>query len=103
MAIKLPNNKRLLIGFSVAIGVFLLAKYIVPKFLKSKSGNDSQKNFANADGDDNSGFVAKQYDPNHVNSDGSKGGTWISYNNSNSVGYWMNGKVEEGTPIYGLM
>lgn len=103
MAIKLPNNQRLIIGFTIAIGVFFLAKYVAPKFLKAKSSDDSQKNFLNADGNENGGFVAKQYDPTHVNTDGTKGATWISYNNSDAVGYWMNGKVEEGTPIHGLI
>jgi hypothetical protein len=44
-------------------------------------------------------FIAGGYDPRHQNPDGTVGATWISYDDSNVVGYWQKGRVQEGTEM----
>jgi hypothetical protein len=92
------KKQRLLIGIGFAIvGYFVFKKYGVkwfaPKLAQATSKDEAQANFLNADG--NGGFVAKRYDA-------SRNATWISYQNSDVVGYWQSGKIKEGTPIHGL-
>lgn len=92
------KKQRLLIGIGFAIvGYFVFKKYgakwFAPKLVEGTSSDSKQANFLNADGD--GGFVAKQYDP-------IKKATWISFRNSDVVGYWQSGKIQEGTPIHGL-
>jgi hypothetical protein len=92
------KKQRLLIGIGFAIlGYFVFKKYgaklFAPKLASTPTSEDNQANFLNDDG--NGSFVAKQYDP-------IKKATWISYQNSDVVGYWLSGKIEQGTPIHGL-
>lgn len=101
MATKEIIRKRVLIGVGLSVVAFFLAKLVVAKYYKKK-GIENKSNFVGADGQDDS-FVAKRYDPTHVNSDGTKGATWIAFNDSDIVGYWQNGKVEIGTTIHGLI
>ena len=92
----LNNKKKLAIGITLAVGLYFAFKYGLKNvFAKT----ESTKNFANADGELVGNFVAKQYDPLHVNPDGSKGATWISYEDSDIVGYWQKGMVREGTDM----
>lgn len=93
----LTKQQRLFIGVGGAIVLYFVFKYGLKGIIGKKP--ESQKNFANADGDLAGNFVAKQYDPLHVNPDGTKGATWISYNDSNVVGYWQKGRVQEGTEV----
>jgi hypothetical protein len=103
---KVPKNvvaKRLMIGVVGAIALYLVSIKLVPKFFPPKAPSSTppttdKANFSNADG---SGvdFVAKTYDASHVNEDGSIGATWISFKNSDVVGYWQKGKLAIGTPI----
>jgi hypothetical protein len=101
MASKISIKKRVLIGVGLSVVAFFLSKVIVAKYYKKKA-TDKQSNFLGADGTDDT-FVAKRYDPNHINSDRSKGATWIAFNNSDIVGYWEKGKIEIGTEIQGLI
>lgn len=92
----LSNKKRLVIGIGLSVGLYFAFKYGLKNvFAKPVSA----KNFANAEGELVGNFIAKQYDPLHVNPDGSKGATWISYDNSNIVGYWQKGRIQEGTDM----
>jgi len=93
----LSNKKRLVIGIGLAVGLYFAFRYGLKNvFVKRDTG---KKNFANADGELVGNFVAKQYDPSHVNPDGSVGATWISYEGSDLVGYWQKGKIQEGTDV----
>jgi hypothetical protein len=93
----LNNKKRLFIGIGLAVGLYFAFRYGLKNvFVKKDTG---KKNFVNADGEMVGNFVAKQYDPMHVNPDGTQGATWISYNDSNIVGYWQKGRVQEGTDV----
>jgi hypothetical protein len=93
----LTNKKKLVIGIGIAIGLYFAFRYGLKNVFVKKP--ESIKNFANADGELVGKFFAKQYDPLHVNPDGSKGATWISYDDSNVVGYWQKGRVQEGTEM----
>lgn len=44
-------------------------------------------------------YIAKRYDENHVNDDGSVGATFMAFNNSDLVGIWKEGVVDLGTKI----
>lgn len=90
------KKKRLVIGIGLAIVGYFIVKKITENVLTKKSTNN-QANFLNADGNNNGGkFVAKQYDA-------TRNATWISYNNSDLVGYWQEGKIKEGTIVNSLM
>jgi len=90
------KKKRLLIGVGLAIVGYFVFKKVSEKIFVKKSTNN-QANFLNADGNDNGGnFVAKQYDA-------TRGATWISYNNSDVVGYWQDGRIKQGTIVNSLM
>jgi hypothetical protein len=94
-------KKRVLIGIGFSLVAFLVARVLITNYYKKK-GVSKQSNFIGADGGDET-FVAKRFDPSHVNKDGTKGATWISYNDSDIVGYWEKGKIEIGTKISGLI
>ena len=90
------KKQRLLIGVGVAIVGYLVFKkygatWFAPKLVTPPITNTA--NFLNADGD--GGFVAKQYNA-------ATNSTWISYQNSDVVGYWQTGKIKEGTPVHSL-
>jgi hypothetical protein len=90
------KKNRLAIGIGLAIVTYFVVKKITENSLTKKSTNN-QANFLNADGNGNGGkFVARQYDA-------TRNATWISYNNSDVVGYWQEGKVKEGTIVNSLM
>jgi len=90
------KKNRLAIGIGLAIVTYFVVKKITQNILTKKSTNN-QANFLNADGNGNGGkFVARQYDA-------TRNATWISYNNSDVVGYWQEGKVKEGTIVNSLM
>lgn len=95
------KKQRLIIGIGVSVLLYFAIKKLVLNYYKSK-GIQKPVNFLGANGESDS-FVAKKYDASHVNSDGSKGATWISYNNSDVVGYWEKGKIEIGTAVHGLI
>ena len=44
-------------------------------------------------------YTAGGYDPNHMNGDGTRGATWIAYNNNTAQGYWVKGVVRQGTAM----
>lgn len=44
-------------------------------------------------------YTAGGYDSNHQNSDGTRGATWIGYNQDNTQGYWVKGFVKQGTQM----
>jgi len=92
----LDNKKKLAIGIGLAIGLYFAFRYGLKNVFAKP---ESTKSFANADGDLVGKFFAKQYDPMHINPDGSSGATWISYDDSNIVGYWQKGRVQEGTDM----
>lgn len=107
MASKELIRKRVLTGVGLSVALFFVAKYVVGISFKKKA-QDLKSNFIGADGfygadGGSGGFYAKIYDPNHVNKDGTKGATFISYNDSDVVGYWEKGKIEIGTPVYGMI
>jgi hypothetical protein len=99
----MENKKKLIVAFT-ALGVGVVTYYIA-RFISKKyyyigePSNGKQKNFVNADGVE-SVYSASIYDPNHVNPDGSVGATWIAYNDLSTIGYWKEGFVQEGTPMY---
>jgi hypothetical protein len=89
------KKQRLLIGIGFAIvGYFVFKKYgaklFTPKLVEKPISDSQESNFLNANGGND--YIAKQYDP-------IKKATWISYQNSDVVGYWLSGKIQEGTPI----
>jgi hypothetical protein len=91
------NKTKLLIGIGIGVALYFAFRFGLKNvFVKKDTG---KKNFANADGDLVGNFVAKQYDANHLNTDGTMGATWISYEGSDIVGYWQKGKIEEGTDV----
>jgi hypothetical protein len=92
----LTNKQRLGIGIGLAVVLYFGFRFGLKNVFVKKKG---QKNFANADGELVGNFVAKQYDPLHENPDGTKGATWIAYDDSNVVGYWQKGRVQEGTEV----
>jgi hypothetical protein len=106
---KVPKNilaKRLMIGVGGAIALYFLSIKLYPKLFPPKLPNTTppsgaKANFSNADG---SGidFMSKYYDASHVNEDGSLGATWISFQDSNVVGYWQKGKLAIGTPMHNI-
>jgi hypothetical protein len=102
---KVPKSvvaTRLAIGIGFAVvGYFVFKKIVLKKIMSKTEGN--QKNFLNADGNGGGLFVSKFYDANHKNSDGTLGATWISYNDSNLIGYWQSGMIKEGTIINSIM
>jgi hypothetical protein len=101
---KIPmdvKKKRLVIGIGLSIVAYFLIKNVVLNYYKKK-GVVQTSNFLGANGQSDT-FVAKRFDASHINSDGSKGATWISYNNSDVVGYWEKGKIEIGEPVYQLI
>lgn len=95
-------KKRLLVGVGFSLVAFLLARVLIKNYYKNKGATSKQSNFIGADGGDDS-FVAKTFDSTHVNPDGTVGATWISYNNSDIVGYWEKGKINIGTKVSGLV
>jgi len=42
-------------------------------------------------------YTAGGYDANHMNGDGTRGATWVGYNNDNTQGYWVKGQIGRGT------
>ena len=89
------KKQRLLIGIGFAIiGYFAFKKYgaklFTPKLVAKPTSDSQEANFLNANGGND--YIAKQYDP-------IRKATWISYQNSDVVGYWLSGKIQEGTPI----
>ena len=98
---KVPKEiirTRLFIGIAGAVFLYVgLRYYIVPKYFKPSAPATPKANFVNATGQ--SDFVAKRYDANHVNKNGTIGATWIAFKDSDIVGYWENGKIPLGTPI----
>jgi len=87
---------KILVGIGIGVGLyFLFNKAVLNKILSTPNG--SQANFSNADGGED--YIAKKYDPFHINQNGSMGATWISYNDSDVVGFWKQGKVEIGTRV----
>lgn len=42
-------------------------------------------------------YTAGGYDANHLNGDGTRGATWVGYNNDNTQGYWVKGQISRGT------
>jgi len=97
MVTKQVMKKRVLIGVGLSIVAFFLSKLVVAKYYKKKAIGKTS-NFVNLEGDSGD-FRAKSYDPNHKNSDGSLGATFISFNDSDVVGFWYKGKLEIGTPF----
>lgn len=107
MATKLTIKQRVFIGVSLSVVAFLLSKVVLAKYYKKKA-IEKKSNFIGADGfydaDGGDGkFFAKTYDPNHRNTDGTLGATWISFNNSDVVGYWEKGKIQIGTEVSALI
>jgi hypothetical protein len=107
MATKELIRKRVLIGLGLSVFLFVVAKYVVGNIYKKKL-SDKKSNFIGADGfynaDGGEGkFIAKRFDSTHRNSDGTLGATWISFNDSDIVGYWEKGKIEIGTEVSGLI
>jgi len=96
-------NKKFIVAFTalgVGVVTYYIAKFIAKKYYYiGEPSDDKQKNFVNADGVE-SFYSATKYDPNHLNSDGSMGATWIAYNDLSTIGYWKEGFIEEGTPMY---
>ncbi len=87
---------KILIGIGIGVGLyFLFNKTIKDKIAKTL--NVREANFSNADGGND--YIAKKYDPFYTNPDGSDGATWISYNDSDVVGFWKKGKVQIGTRV----
>jgi hypothetical protein len=90
------KKKRLIVGVGLAIVGYFVFKKVSEKIFTKKSTNN-QANFLNADGNNNdSNFVAKQYDA-------TRNATWISYNNSDLIGYWQEGLIKRGTIVNSLM
>ena len=103
-------DKKLMIraGIGLGLGVvaYFLFKYVAKVIYKPKDTMGKTKAFANADGETKnvgkagSSFTASYYNPEHKNLDGSLGATWIAYNDNYSIGYWEQGIVKEGTPMF---
>lgn len=91
------KKKRLFVGVGLAIVGYFVFKKLSEMYFTKKSTKDNHANFLNADGQNNGGnFIAKQYDA-------TRNATWISYNNSDIVGYWQEGKIKQGTIVNSLM
>jgi hypothetical protein len=91
------KKNRLLLGVGLAIVGYFVFKKVSEIVITKKSTDNKQANFLNANGNGNGGtFIAKQYDA-------TRDATWISYNNSNVVGYWQEGKIKQGTIVNSLM
>jgi hypothetical protein len=83
------------------LGVVALGAVAYWLYNRNKQGK-SLNPFSNFSGDDNffnltaagggtktsPRYVAGGYDANHVNPDGTRGATWISYGGSGSSGFW---------------
>ena len=99
----MDNKKKLIVAFTaIGVGVvaYFMARFIAKKYYYiGEPSKGKQSNFVNADGVE-SVYSASNYDPNHINSDGSLGATWIAYNDLETIGYWKEGFVQEGTPMY---
>jgi hypothetical protein len=78
------KRNRIILG----IGLAIIFYFGVKKFYKPKISG-SNVNFSNANGGE---FVAKRFDA-------SRNATWISYNNSDVVGFWKDGNIPEGTSV----
>jgi len=96
------KNKKIAIGIGLAIGIYLVITYVGKKYFIKKVDITSGKPDSSFTGfgGESSGYVAKFYDAEHQNEDGSKGATWIAFNDSPIVGFWKKGKVKEGTLIH---
>ena len=91
--------KKALFGIGLGIGLYFALNYLI-----KKSGalvtppKPDDKAFKSMDGSEGK-YLAKRYDPNHQNLDGSFGATWIGFDDSDIVGFWQKGKVDLGTEI----
>lgn len=91
------KKKKILIGIGLGIGLYLIFNKIVKGNISVKPivKEDETSNFSGS----TNGYVAKSYDATHINEDGTKGATWIAYNNSDIVGYWKKGRVAIGSSL----
>lgn len=96
------KNKNIAIGIGLAIGIYLVVTYVGKKYFIKKVDTTILKPESSFSGfgGESSGYVAKFYDAEHQNEDGSKGATWIAFNDSPIVGFWKKGKVKEGTLVH---
>jgi hypothetical protein len=103
---KKQIKRNVIIGIGAAVGLYLVFRFALKDIFVKKGINlRSSRNFVGADGiNEGSGsFIAKKYDPEHLNSDGTKGATWIGYDNSDIVGYWKAGQVKLGSVLSSLI
>ena len=86
------------IGIGIGVVVFFVVRAVAKKmFPAKKTANNNNVSFA---GDSKQGiYKAMFYDENYRNDDGSKGATWIGYNESPIVGFWKKGMMAEGTQV----
>lgn len=89
---------QIAVGVSIAIVTYLVLRQVAKSiFKKTGSTPKGDSSFVGADG--KSLYAAKFYDSEHINQDGSKGATWISYQDSPIVGFWKKGMIAEGTQV----
>lgn len=101
----MTKNTKMILG-AVAVGAIVYYAYMQNK--KGKTFFGKPKSFSGFSGDDNffnitakprTQYIAGGYDPSHVNSDGTRGATWISYGGAGSSGFWQQGQVPRGTIV----
>lgn len=78
-------------------------KKSINPFAKSNSF-DAESSYFNAIGKPKKKtvYIAGGYDPSHVNPDGTRGATWMSYGGAGVSGYWVSGYVPSGTVTQNL-
>jgi hypothetical protein len=94
------KKQKILLGVAIGVGAyFIYNKWVKNLILKTPMDTTPQPeaNFSSANG--GSGYLAKRYDASHVNEDGSNGATWVSYNDSDVVGFWKKGKIAIGSRV----
>jgi len=103
------NTKMLLtIGGVAVVGYLIWKRMQKPsskEVAKSFTGNEEFFNLTASGGGTKVKYIAGGYDPNHLNSDGTRGATWISLGGSGSSGFWstsigLGQYVAQGTTVY---
>jgi hypothetical protein len=96
-------KKNLVVGIGLSVVLYLVFRYGLKNVIAPKGNTTTPtSNFVGADGNSEDGYVALRYDASHVNTDGSKGATWVGYKGSDVVGYWQKGVIAIGTKIHSL-
>lgn len=97
------KGTKIIVGIGIGIAIYFILNNVVKKAImqtppKEKS-IEPESSFAGFS-KESSGYEAMQFDPEHINEDGSRGATWIGFERSDIVGFWKKGAIKGGTKVF---